>query len=69
MKMQKLMLSILLMTSCVILSNCASHNPDIYIKGIDYDDGINNNTPQNKNTWMWITYNSARKRLHWLNNK
>lgn len=67
-KTRLLILLMGLMILCADLSSCAS-SVDIYIKGKDYDYGTNNNEPKDRSTWMWITYPSAKKRLHWLNHK
>jgi len=56
-----------LIVSCAALSSCAHSQPDIYIKGKDYDDAILNNEPADKSTYMWITYTAAKKRLKWIN--
>lgn len=66
MKIRQLIVLVVLMTSCVILSSCATR-PDIYIKGLDYDDAIKNTEPKDKTTYMWITYSAAKKRLKWIN--
>lgn len=67
--MPKLTALIMPMILCVALSSCAGNRPDIYVKGKDYDDAINNTEPKDKNTYMWITYQAAKKRLKWLNHK
>jgi hypothetical protein len=64
--MRRSILSILLIGSCAVISSCATTNPDIYIKGVDYDEGVANNQPQNKATWMWITHDAAKRRLKWV---
>lgn len=67
MKMLRLKLLATLMILCVTISSCATSKPDIYIKGVDYDDAVKNNEPSDKTSYMWITYKAAKKRLHWLN--
>lgn len=56
-----------LMILSVSLVSCASNRPIVVIKGVDYDDGISNNTPTDKSKWMWITYDTAKRQLHWQN--
>lgn len=63
--MQRLIRLLLPMILCVAISSCASM-PDIYIKGVDYDEGIANNQPQDRSTWMWITHDAAKRRLKWV---
>lgn len=58
-----------LMILCVIQVSCANTKPITVIKGVDYDDGISNNTPNDKTTWMWVTYATAKRQLHWINDK
>jgi hypothetical protein len=69
--MRRLMQLIALMTlfmSLATFNGCAK-SPIVVIKGIDFDDGIKGNMPSDKTTWMWITYPTAKRQLHWINNK
>ncbi len=71
-KTKELILLLVLMTSCVNLVGCAlnrDQQPIVVIKGVDYDDGKNNTEPKDKTKWMWITYDTAKRQLHWLNHR
>lgn len=56
-----------LMILCVTLVSCTTVSPIVVVKGIDYDDGVSNNTPADKTTWMWVTYATAKRQLKWIN--
>lgn len=67
---KKLTLLLMLMTSCVLLESCATtSSPIVVVKGIDYDDGKANNEPVDRSKWMWITYETAKRQLKWVNHK
>lgn len=64
------MLLLTLTVLCVSQVSCASNpSPIVVVKGVDYDDGIKNNVPTDKSTWMWITYPTAKRQLKWINHK
>lgn len=67
---KKLTLLLMLMTLCVPLASCATKSsPIVVVKGVDYDDAKNNNEPADRTKWMWITYDTAKRQLKWLNHK
>lgn len=64
------MLPLALMISCVFLASCAtSKSPIVVIKNVDYGDGKDKTEPADRSTWMWVTYETAKRQLHWVNSK
>ena len=58
-----------LMILCVSLISCANQSPIVVIKNVDYGDGKDKTEPTDKSTWMWITYPTAKRQLHWVNHR
>lgn len=52
-----------------LLVGCVHKAPIVVIKGVDYDDGKSNNEPSDRSKWMWITYETAKRQLHWVNQR
>lgn len=67
-RIKKLTRLLMPMILCATLASCAhSQSPIVVVKGVDYDDGKANNEPTDRSTWMWITYETAKRQLHWIN--
>ena len=58
----------MLMMLPVSLTSCATSSPPVVIKGVDYDD-LKNGSPQKSDDKMWVTYEYAKRYLHWKNHK
>ena len=62
------MLLTMLILLCVHLAGCTTTgSPIIVVKGVDYDDGTANDEPKDKTKWMWMTYDTAKRQLSWVN--
>ena len=57
----------MLMISCAFQVSCASNKPIVVIKCVDYGDGKDKCEPSDRDKWMWVTYETAKRQLKWLN--